>query len=30
VPDGHTGYQNGGWETHYFQPMKKYFGKRTA
>ncbi len=25
VPDGHTGYQNGGWENHYFLPMKSYF-----
>ena len=25
VPDGHTGYQNGGWENHYFLPMKNYF-----
>jgi uncharacterized protein YndB with AHSA1/START domain len=28
APDGdeHKGYQNGGWEDHYFAPMKKYFG----
>jgi activator of HSP90 ATPase len=26
VPDGHTGYQNGGWQEHYFEPMKRYFG----
>ena len=25
VPDGHTGYQDGGWQDHYFEPMKKYF-----
>ena len=22
VPDGHTGYQEGGWQDHYFEPMK--------
>jgi activator of HSP90 ATPase len=27
VPDGHTGYQNGGWQEHYFEPMKRYFGE---
>jgi activator of HSP90 ATPase len=27
VPDLHTSYQNGGWQTHYFEPMKTYFGK---
>jgi uncharacterized protein YndB with AHSA1/START domain len=28
VPDGdaHKGYENGGWEEHYFTPMKEYFG----
>jgi activator of HSP90 ATPase len=26
VPDGHTGYQEGGWQQHYFEPMKQYFG----
>jgi activator of HSP90 ATPase len=26
VPDLHTSYQDGGWQTHYFEPMKKYFG----
>jgi len=26
VPDGHTGYQSGGWQEHYFEPMKRYFG----
>jgi uncharacterized protein YndB with AHSA1/START domain len=25
VPDGHTGYQDGGWQDHYFEPMKRYF-----
>ncbi len=25
VPDGHSGYQNGGWQEHYFEPMKRYF-----
>ena len=27
VPDGHTGYQDGGWQEHYFEPMKRYFGE---
>jgi uncharacterized protein YndB with AHSA1/START domain len=27
VPDGHTGYQNGGWQESYFDPMKRYFSK---
>ena len=26
VPDGHIGYQEGGWQQHYFEPMKQYFG----
>jgi len=26
VPDGHTGYQNGGWQEHYFEPIKRHFG----
>ena len=26
VPDGHAGYQDGGWQEHYFEPMKRYFG----
>jgi activator of HSP90 ATPase len=26
VPDGHTGYQAGGWQEHYFEPMKSHFG----
>jgi activator of HSP90 ATPase len=25
VPDGHTGYQEGGWQDHYFEPMKLWF-----
>ena len=25
VPNGHTGYQDGGWQQHYFDPMKQYF-----
>lgn len=28
VPDGQTSYEKGGWQTHYFEPMKAYFGKR--
>ncbi len=27
VPDGHTGYQDGGWQDHYFEPMKRWFQK---
>jgi len=27
VPDGHTSYENGGWQDFYFKPMEKYFGK---
>ena len=26
VPDGHLGYQNGGWQDSYFDPMKAFFG----
>jgi activator of HSP90 ATPase len=29
VPDGHTGYQDGGWQEHYFEPMKRYFGGKS-
>lgn len=29
VPDGHTGYQDGGWQEHYLEPMKRYFGAKT-
>ena len=25
VPDGQTSYELGGWQTHYFEPMHKYF-----
>lgn len=25
VPDGHIGYQDGGGQQHYFEPMKQYF-----
>ena len=25
VPDGHDGYENGGWEQSYFGPMRAYF-----
>jgi activator of HSP90 ATPase len=28
VPDGHTGYKDGGWQEHYFEPMKRYFGAK--
>jgi activator of HSP90 ATPase len=28
VPDGHTGYRDGGWQDFYFAPMKAYFAKR--
>src|SRR5277367_1977505 len=27
VPDGQTSYEKGGWQTHYFEPMKRYFSK---
>lgn len=30
VPDGHIGYQNGGWQEHYFAPMKRYFSGASA
>jgi activator of HSP90 ATPase len=26
VPDGHLGYQDGGWQDNYFAPMKVFFG----
>lgn len=29
VPEGQTSYEKGGWQTHYFEPMKKYFSKRS-
>ena len=25
VPDGHRGYENGGWLENYFEPMRRYF-----
>jgi uncharacterized protein YndB with AHSA1/START domain len=28
VPDGQTSYETGGWQSHYFEPMKKYFAKQ--
>ena len=28
VPDGQTSYEHGGWQEHYFEPMKEYFAKR--
>jgi activator of HSP90 ATPase len=28
VPDGQTSYEKGGWQSHYFEPMKAYFAKR--
>jgi uncharacterized protein YndB with AHSA1/START domain len=30
VPEGQTSYEKGGWEEHYFEPMKEYFAKRTG
>jgi hypothetical protein len=27
VPDGHTSYEQGGWQHYYFEPMQKYFSK---
>lgn len=30
VPDGHTKYQNGGWQDHYFEPMKLFFSSIPA
>jgi uncharacterized protein YndB with AHSA1/START domain len=30
VPDGQTSYERGGWETHYFEPMRAYFAQRAA
>jgi uncharacterized protein YndB with AHSA1/START domain len=29
VPDEQTSYEQGGWQEHYFEPMKEYFAKRT-
>jgi activator of HSP90 ATPase len=28
VPDGQTGYEEGGWQESYFDPMREYFGRR--
>lgn len=25
VPDGHLNYEHGGWQSHYFEPMREYF-----
>jgi uncharacterized protein YndB with AHSA1/START domain len=30
VPDDHKGYEDGGWQDHYFTPMKAYFAKPAA
>ncbi len=30
VPDGHTSYEEGGWQDNYFTPMKAYFAKQAA
>jgi hypothetical protein len=30
VPDGHTSYERGGWQDHYFKPMKAYFTKQAG
>jgi len=30
VPDGQTSYEKGGWQDHYFKPMKEYFAKKRA
>jgi hypothetical protein len=27
VPEDHPGYENGGWQDHYFTPMKAYFAR---
>jgi len=27
VPDGQTGYRDGGWQYSYFEPMKTYFSR---
>jgi uncharacterized protein YndB with AHSA1/START domain len=28
VPEGQTSYEQGGWQEHYFEPMKEYFATR--
>jgi uncharacterized protein YndB with AHSA1/START domain len=30
VPDGHTSYEDGGWQNSYFTPMKAYFIKQAG
>ena len=30
VPEEQTGYERGGWQEHYFEPMKEYFAKRAG
>jgi uncharacterized protein YndB with AHSA1/START domain len=30
VPEAHRSYEESGWETHYFEPMKEYFAKRSG
>jgi uncharacterized protein YndB with AHSA1/START domain len=30
VPDGQTGYERGGWQAHYFEPMAEYFAERAV
>ena len=27
VPDGQLGYEQGGWQESYFDPMRQYFGR---
>ncbi len=27
VPDGHTSYEQGGWQQFYFEPMRRYFSR---
>ena len=27
VPDGHVGYEQGGWQQFYFEPMRRYFSR---
>jgi uncharacterized protein YndB with AHSA1/START domain len=30
VPEAQRSYEESGWETHYFEPMKEYFAKRSG
>src|SRR5579863_5879881 len=30
VPDGHTSYEQGGWQQFYFEPMRRYFSRLAA